>query len=174
MATPTTLPSTFVAGSVLTAAEMNALRGAFRILQVVSTTKVDQFSTSSTSMVDVTGVSVSITPTSTSSKVFVTVTGVTGISLNNQIVCFDLVRDSTAIAQSTGAGTSNQTTMHFPASAVTAIDFGIEYLDSPATTSATTYKLQMRATSGTAVVGRLGSATTFGAVTTITAMEVSA
>jgi len=34
MATPTSLPATFVAGNVLTAAQMNDLRGAFRILAV--------------------------------------------------------------------------------------------------------------------------------------------
>jgi hypothetical protein len=38
MATPTTLPASFVAGSILTAAELNDLRGAFRVLQVVNAT----------------------------------------------------------------------------------------------------------------------------------------
>ena len=41
------------------------------IIQVVSTTKTDTFSTTSTSFSDVTGFSVSITPTSTSSKIMV-------------------------------------------------------------------------------------------------------
>jgi hypothetical protein len=36
MATPTALPTAFVAADVLTAANMNLLRGAFRVLQVVS------------------------------------------------------------------------------------------------------------------------------------------
>ena len=35
MATPTALPSTFVANTVLPAADLNLLRGAFRVLQVV-------------------------------------------------------------------------------------------------------------------------------------------
>ena len=47
----------------------------FKIGQVVSTTKTDGFSTSSTSVTDVTGLSVSITPTSTSSKVLILVDG---------------------------------------------------------------------------------------------------
>ena len=51
MATPTTLPATFVAGNVLTAAQMNDLRGAFRVLQIVSTTKTDTFTTSNTNTV---------------------------------------------------------------------------------------------------------------------------
>ena len=41
------------------------------VIQVASTSKTDPFSTSSTSFVDVTGLSVSITPTSTSSKILV-------------------------------------------------------------------------------------------------------
>jgi hypothetical protein len=41
------------------------------VLQVVSTEKVDTFSTTSGSFVDVTGLSVSITPTSATSNVFV-------------------------------------------------------------------------------------------------------
>jgi hypothetical protein len=43
MATPTTLPATFVAGNVLEAEQLNDLRGAFRVLQTVSTTKTDTF-----------------------------------------------------------------------------------------------------------------------------------
>jgi hypothetical protein len=38
MATPTTLPASFVAGNILTAAQLNNLRGAFRVLQVVQAT----------------------------------------------------------------------------------------------------------------------------------------
>jgi hypothetical protein len=38
MAAVTPLPATFVSGDVLTAAQMNDLRGAFRVLQVVSAT----------------------------------------------------------------------------------------------------------------------------------------
>ena len=45
-----------------------------KIGQVVSTTKTDGFSTSSTSVTDVTGLSVSITPTSTSFRKTSTVT----------------------------------------------------------------------------------------------------
>ena len=38
MATPTNLPASFVAGAILTAAQQNDLRGAFRVLQVVQGT----------------------------------------------------------------------------------------------------------------------------------------
>lgn len=170
MATPTTLPSTFVAGNVLTAAEMNNLRGAFRILQVVSTTKTDNFSTTSTSFVDVTGFSVSITPTSATSKVFVIVDANTGISLNNQLCLFNFVRGGTNIAQSTHA-TNNSTFFDGDGSYGTRSG-GMTFLDSPATTSATTYKLQMRVTAGTGYFGYANN--NYGGIATITVMEVSA
>ena len=73
MATPTTLPATFVSGAVLTAAQMNDLRGAFRVLQVV----VAQTTTSTTSSTDsyiATTLIGTITPTSTSSRILITVT----------------------------------------------------------------------------------------------------
>ncbi len=43
------------------------------VLQVVSTAKTDVFSSSSTSFTDVTGLSVAITPSSTSNKILVSV-----------------------------------------------------------------------------------------------------
>jgi len=48
------------------------------VLQVVSTTKTDTFSTTSTTFTDVTGLSVTITPTSSSNQILVLV-GITGI-----------------------------------------------------------------------------------------------
>jgi hypothetical protein len=64
------------------------------VLQVVSTTKTDTFSTSSTSYTDLTGLSVSITPTSATSKVlvFYTVNG-----KQTTTPSMRLVRNSTAI-----------------------------------------------------------------------------
>jgi hypothetical protein len=70
MATPTNLPATFVSGNILTAAQQNDLRGAFRILQVVSGSTTTQF-VSSTSTYATIGLSASITPQSTSSKILV-------------------------------------------------------------------------------------------------------
>jgi hypothetical protein len=171
MATPTTLPSTFVAGSVLTAAEMNALRGAFRILQVESTPKLDSFTTSSTSLVDVTGLSVSITPSSTSSKVLV----LAQVSVGSPTATnfgLQLVRDSTAIFTSS-AGSANATAQfsrHFGKATDT---WTFIYLDSPASSSATTYKIQARTGSGSIIINE-GSSTFYGATSSITVLEVSA
>ena len=175
MATPTSLPATFVAGNVLTAAQMNDLRGAFRILQVVSTTKTDIFSTTSTSFVDVTGLSASITPTSATSKVFVMLTALVGVNASGLPVRLNLVRDSTNIAQSTGSSTSDQTLAVYTNNAITGDSAAVNFLDSPATTSATTYKLQIAITGGaTCYVGRYGGNDGRRSVSTLTVMEVSA
>lgn len=75
MATPTTLPATFVAGNVLTAAQMNNLRGAFRVLQVVSTTLTTSFTSGAGgAYANVTGLSATITPSATSSKILIMAT----------------------------------------------------------------------------------------------------
>ena len=47
--------------------------GGGKILQVLQTVKTDTFTTTSTSFVDVTGLSVSITPATTSSKILILV-----------------------------------------------------------------------------------------------------
>ena len=138
MATPTSLPSTFVAGNVLTAAQMNDLRGAFRILQVVSTTKTDTFSLTSTTFTDITGFNATITPSATSSQnlILVSINGISGVG--NPVI--RLVRGSTAICLGNAAGSRQQAsngTYGFT-------NLGFHFLDSPATTSATTYKVQIR------------------------------
>ncbi len=70
MATPTNLPGSFSVGQVLTAANMNNIRGAFRILQVVYGTATIAVGTSSATWVD-TGVTATITPQSSTSKILV-------------------------------------------------------------------------------------------------------
>lgn len=149
MATPTTLPATFVAGNVLTAAQMNDLRGAFRVLQVVQTVKTDTFATASTSFVDVTGMSATITPSATSSKILVVVQtpiscagdGAASAFLqlaggNSGTYIGDTASNRPRMAYGLTGVSLNVSTVQFPANII--------YLDSPATTSATTYKLQAR------------------------------
>jgi hypothetical protein len=148
MATPTTLPATFTAGQVLTAAQMNDLRGAFRILQVVSATTTTQVISSSTTYAD-TGLTATITPSDASSKILVAVSHPgnykSPVNANNAIA-MRLVRGSTTIAQmSVYAGyTAIADTLYFSISHV--------YLDSPATTSATTYKTTFANNSATSDV----------------------
>jgi hypothetical protein len=118
--------------------------------QVVSTVKTDTFSTTSTSYVDVTGFSVSITPSSASSKVLVVANFTVGNAGAGVDPFWQLVRTSTAIfiGDAAGSRTRGSTGGRATADAATASN-SLIFLDSPATTSATTYKLQ--AASNTAV-----------------------
>jgi len=116
-----------------------------KIVQVLQTTKTDTFSTASTSQVDITGFSVTITPTSSSNKVLVSGTLVAGYStVNAYALRFYMMRDSTAICIHDTAGNRSRCT--FGTQGVTQSDttlsFPFEFLDSPNTTSATTYKIQ--------------------------------
>ena len=108
MATPTTLPAAFTVGEVLTSTAMNNLRGAFRVLQVNSTTLSSTFTTTSTSFTDITGLSVSITPSATSSKILVyaTINGSQDQGIND--AALQLVRGSTAISIGDAAATMVQ------------------------------------------------------------------
>lgn len=172
MATPTTLPATFVAGNVLTAAQMNDLRGAFRVLQIVQATKANTFSTTSATYVDVTDLSVTITPSSATSKIMVSVTVQTAATTGDAVV--RIVRGATAIAVGTGGSGFNGIAMASSSYPNSMFTIATEFLDSPATTSATTYKVQAQANSGTAVINRRGFDTAYGGFSTITVMEISA
>jgi hypothetical protein len=140
------------------------------VLQVVSTTKTNTFSSTSTSFVDITGFSVSITPTNSSSKILVFghITASAGIIL--VISGFaQLVRDSTAIGNGAygiavnSVGNNDFTTQ-----------FSFNYLDSPATTSATTYKIQFKGDTGTTWYINRPVNRDFACSSTITAMEIAA
>lgn len=187
MATPTTLPASFVSGAVLTAAQMNNLRGAFRVLQVLQDTKLDTFSTTSTTYTDVTGLSIAITPSDTNSKILVIAqVNISTSTTNQQSAHIQLaggnsgtyVGDAASNRVRAAASTHNFWSEYY-ASAVP-ISTSIVYLDSPATTSATTYKVQMRVSSNTITgyVNQSGvdtdSAVYARVPSSITVMEISA
>jgi hypothetical protein len=148
-------------------------------VQVISAIKTDVFSSTSTSFTNITGMSVSITPTSASNRVLVRLdTSLSGSSL----MVTRITRNGTAIAIGDAAGSRNRATN-------LAIQYagvngdrggygGISFLDSPATTSAVTYQLQAFTDSGTFYLNRTpsdGDSSSFGAraVSTITVMEIS-
>ena len=148
--------------------------------QVVSASKTDTFTTASTSYVDVTGLSVSITPSSATSKVLVfavlSATGDVGATFGSM----QLVRDAVAInvGDTAGSRISNSATINL--NDVVGIGSVIStFLDSPNTTSATTYKIQVRSNvAGTMFVNRSetdGNAADYPrSSSTITVMEILA
>ena len=123
------------------------------VLQVVTGTAASQVSTNSTTFSD-TGLSASITPTSTSSKILVTVTQNGVAKVANTAVDLNLVRGSTVISGfARYTGYTNSATWGYSGT------LGVTYLDSPATTSATTYKTTFASSTGvdTAYIQAFGS-----------------
>ena len=132
-----------------------------KVLQVVSASTTSAVVTTSTSFVDI-NLSLDITPSATSSKIFVIYTGnnetngTGGNRLNLQ-----MLRDATQIADSTLIGTLN------PASGVVTAA-SLSKLDEPNTTSEITYKMQGNSHDGTVMVFNHNSD-----VGTITAYEIA-
>lgn len=151
-----------------------------KVLQVVSTTKTDTTSTTSSSYNDISGMSVSITPSSSSNKVLVTVAmQATGRAGNTGFIT-KLLRNSTDICVGNSSGSRIPATANIINSDNSnMVSIVMTFLDSPATTSSTTYKLQWMCFNGSTVylnrsyndddafyIARTAS--------TITAMEIAA
>jgi hypothetical protein len=155
------------------------ISGSFgKVLQVVSTTKTNTFTTSSTSYVDITDLSQAITPTSSSSKILVMMTLTFGNSTATVFQPCRLMRGATAIyigdaegSRTRGSGGSGRVN---DVSDTYSINFN--FLDSPATTSSTTYKVQTFSNGGTVFIGSNGlnanNSETGRYPSTITLMEI--
>jgi hypothetical protein len=119
-----------------------------KISQVVSTTYSTLTTMDSSTFAD-TGISLAITPTAASSKVFIFIQNAASLQRSNQEVGgkFRILRDATAIW--TGA---SQTFYQGAFGSVSANEMSavqtFNYLDSPSTTSAVTYKLQQASNGG--------------------------
>ena len=117
-----------------------------KVLQVVQTVKSDTFSTSSASFTDVTGLSVSITPRSSSNKILV-LGSVTGSVTSPGSGHIRYVRGSTAIGIGDASSSRTRDSVggidNNASPADGALSSSFVFLDSPATTSSTTYKAQV-------------------------------
>ena len=157
-----------------------------KILQVISTTKTDSFTTTSTSYTDITDVTATITPKFSSSKILIQCT--LAVSKENNHSFFGrIVRNGSVITGSGGVAESghgnqidgvwwNVRTQIYSPNPMT-----VSYLDSPSSTSATTYKLQAYSPYSSAYTIGINSGVALdnytymnNCVSTITAMEVAA
>ena len=136
------------ASSLTTGTLPNAQLAAGTIIQVKYASKTDTQTVTSTSYVDIVDLSVSITPTSTSSKILLIWSVVTGQG-NNTGHCYLVVaRDSTDnifIADTDGSKTSASNVGNMPYGDSAMQILSNSFLDSPNTTSATTYKMRYKA-----------------------------
>jgi hypothetical protein len=132
------------------------------VVQVVQTTGTSAISTSSTSAV-ATGISVNITPSSTSSRIHLTFSGRTYINRAAREHYMGLLRGSTIIR---GGYTLYSTT-----AAVAGVTT-LTIIDSPSTTSQVTYSLSQYVTNSdtTAIINPNNTAD---GIYTLTAMEIA-
>ena len=141
------------ASAAIAASKLSGSLG--KVLQVVTSSTNTQQTTTSSSFVDATSLSVSITPSSTSNKIFIicTTNGYSGnTSANSE---YTILRGATNLATNF---------FNYVVGTDIAGQISMVVLDSPNTTSSTTYKAQFRrsSASGTAYV-QVGSS--FGQIT---------
>ena len=141
------------AGGTPTAADLG-LNVSGSVLQVVSATKSDIWSSSATTgqEIDITGLSATITPTSASSKILVATTVHGSRSGDYAIFAFSTYRNGTLIGAGDASGSGSRVTavnFVFGASDVNNIaNPSNTFLDAPATTSALTYQIKAVNVSG--------------------------
>jgi len=167
------LTGTIPSGNIATSSLAAAATG--KVLQVQSTTKTNSFNSSSTSLVDITGLSVSITPASTSNKVYI-LANIQTNNVNGAIITTQLVRGSTEIAKGTVSKTfmgtiGNYSNAHGDTYGLT--NNSLSFLDSPSASSSTTYKLQIKNNGGGAMYVNNRGTDDSSYVSTITAFEIA-
>jgi hypothetical protein len=151
--------------STSTGLKWAAAAGGGKLLQLVSATYATETDSSSTTYAD-TGLTATITPTSATSRIYVQITAPFLKNAGNASngVKYRIMRGATEIAAwpetslQTGTAINNSAT------------FGLNYVDSPATTSATTYKLQFANVTAASFV-RMCSG---GSLATIQLLEIGA
>ena len=131
------ISSADIANGAITAAKLASGVGG-KVLQVVTSSNTANQSTTSTSYVDATNLSVSITPSSASNKILILFTGTVQNNVSTDNTYVTLLRGSTNLAVTSDYFILN--------SAGTRIIAGsaLHYIDSPNTTSSTTYKIQFK------------------------------
>ena len=141
------------------------------VLQVKQTAKTDTFQTTSTSFVDITGLSVTITPSASTSKIMVEFhIGAHTTSVAEQVK-YKIVRDSTDIGIG-DSGNGARVTTGATTNATRGEGISMKFLDSPATASSITYKIQV-STAGGGTLDINTRSGNYGAISTITVTEIA-
>jgi hypothetical protein len=143
-----------------------------KILQVVSTTDNTLKQVASGS--EYTEIATAITPSSASSRILVLVS--IGLSSNstNADSGYRIKRDSTAIQQGSGGTVNINASFYMGEGSSEGRGQTIQLIDSPSTTSAITYKMELLSNTGTININRRGLDTYFAASSSMTLMEIGA
>ena len=156
---------------------LKAAAGGGKVGQIITVGKDDVYSQTANSWTDITDITVDITPTATSSKILVLASLCASKVTGGGNGYFRLVRDSTVI----GAGTAGTSYNGFGMTdqgvdAATMSSQNVQCLDTPSTTSATTYKCQCNnvTTSHASYINRRAAGTGVGGYSSITVIELLA
>jgi len=146
-----------------------------KVLQVLQSTLTASFTTTSTTFVDL--LTLAITPSATTSKIFVSYTTNGGTNGDATHIYTQIHRNSTDVLTADSAGNRSSGLSLMNTAAQQTMSYTGCFLDSPSTTSAITYKLKVRTASDTAYINRSARDTNLAgydgrAVTTLTAWEI--
>ena len=146
------------------------------VLQFVSAKKLDTQSTDSTSFVDLTDLSCTITPISSSSKIYIT--GSLNVNKENYTALFGLFRGSTEIGLPQGTGGSNHLMNVYTQDNNGSWRASWHWDDSPNTISAVTYQLKFKTDGGSDptvhVGGHHDNTSSYTTPSYMTVMEIAA
>ena len=146
------------------------------VLQFVSAKKLSTQATDSTSFVDLTDLSCTITPLSASSKIYIT--GSLSVNKENYTAVFRLLRDSTEIGVPSETGGVNSIMNVYPQDNNGSWRASWHWDDAPNTTSAVVYKMQFRTDGGSDPTVRVGghhdNSSSYTTPSYMTVMEIAA
>jgi len=178
--------STGIVASNLATGAARTNFGAGAVLQVVSYTKSDTFTTTASGIIDIPGLSLSITPSSTSSKIMIL--GRVNVGADNASIAYHLqcYRDSTLVGAGDASGSKTRTfggtEEGFAATGISQYQmfgYSLLHMDLPSSNSSLTYKISVNVTQqyGTFAVNRTiydGDTSAFPrSSSTLTLMEIA-
>ena len=135
--------------SSVTTAKLDSGVALGKVLQVVTATDTSTRTTNSTSFVTASNtMSVSITPSSTSNKIFITASGNLYNDTSFKYAIATIFRNSTDLGASSNKGLTNL----YTGNSDNGVNLSMTILDNPQTTSAITYQVYFRATGGNAML----------------------
>jgi hypothetical protein len=143
----------------VTNATVTGLPASGKVLQVITATDATERATTSASYVTGSNtLSVSITPSSASNKILILVTSSAWLTNSGYGGYYTIFRDATNLA-----GANGMTYMVQEPNSSPTCSLAMSYLDSPSTTSATTYQVYMKVGGGNSI--RLNMDSTTGSIT---------
>ena len=157
----------------LAEATADGLDAAGGLVAVKHVLKTDAFSSSTTATwLDVTGLTVDITPQSDTNTVYVLVNTNQSATASSGVQ-FRVLRDSTVLPVSTaGSPEGNSTSNVGILSTVLVDNTAFVVSDVPGVTTQVTYKVQVRSSAGTVFINRRAASAEFGSTSSLTLLEV--